>query len=277
MYNDFIHRKYMKIIIIGNGFDLSLGFKTSYTDFISSDFFESLITEKNSLALYLTKKNELNNWVDIEQELTNYSIYTKDQLNVKDDFKALKIALMNYLKEAQEAKINQKSKAFQMIQDEITTTDKIYNFNYTNTVFKVAEALKIENITNKHEYVHGSIENSDIIFGVEDDAIIHQNHIFLKKSYNRNFGKSTINKALNRNINHNLIVFGHSLGTTDSSYFEKYIFSLTYENENSELKFYHYGDTGYDDMMKIFDKYTQQNLSDFIHKNNFLPIDSSEK
>lgn len=36
----------MKIIIIGNGFDLSLGLKTSYKDFIESDSFTLLLKKR---------------------------------------------------------------------------------------------------------------------------------------------------------------------------------------------------------------------------------------
>ena len=248
----------MKIIIIGNGFDLSLGLKTSYKDFIESDYFTSLLNENNTLALHLLIKKEINNWVDIEKELTEYSKQIKDDKSkVKNDFKELKNALMDYLKEAQEKEINQNSKAFEMMKNEILDTDIVYNFNYTNSVFKVAEILGISDIESKHSYVHGSIENKNIIFGVEDNARINDNHIFFKKSYNPNFAESSIIRVLNsnnRNEKNNLVFFGHSLGITDSSYFENYFSSLTHEHNRSELKLYHFGEEAYDEMMKIIDK-----------------------
>lgn len=266
----------MKIIVIGNGFDLNLGLKTSYKDFIQSDYFNALIEENNSLATYLMDKNNLNNWVDIEKEMTQYSMHIQDtNSNVKNDFEALKISLANYLKESQEGEIDQDSQAFKMIREEIGTADKIYNFNYTSTVFKVTEILEITDIQSKHTYVHGSIENMDIIFGVEDDARIYQKHIFLKKSYNKNYAESDIGQFLKDE--HDLIVFGHSLGITDSAYFKKYILTLTFDWNVPQLKFYHYGDSGYDEMMIILDKYTGNKLTDFKHNNNFLPIDSSKK
>jgi len=266
----------MKIIVIGNGFDLNLGLKTSYKDFIESDYFNTLIEENNSLATYLMAKNNLNNWVDIEKEITQYSIdiqYT--DANVKNDFRALKISLANYLKEAQEGEIDQESQAFKMIQEEIGTADIIYNFNYTSTVFKVAELLGIMDIGSKHSYVHGSIENMDIIFGVEDKARIYQNHIFLKKSYNENYGKTDIGKHLKDK--HDLVFFGHSLGITDSSYFANYIHTLTFDWNMSQLKLYYYRENGYDEMMTMLDIYTLNNLTDFKHNNNFSLIDSSKK
>lgn len=269
----------MKIIIIGNGFDLNLGLKTSYNDFIESDYFISLVKKNNSLAKYLNYSNKLNNWVDIEKELSNYSmamtVIQDENINIKDDFQIFKIALMDYLKEAQDGKINQKSKAFEMIKDEIETTNIIYNFNYTDSIFRVAELLGIDGIESKHSYVHGSVEKQDIIFGVEDRAKVDSKHIFFKKSYNKNFGKSNIGKFLKSDDD--LVLFGHSLGITDSSYFQSYIYSLVHGDGSSELKFYHYGDVGYDAMMNIIDEYTLNNLTEFKNNNNFIPIDSSEK
>jgi hypothetical protein len=267
----------MKIIIIGNGFDLSLGLKTSYKDFIQSDYFISLLYNHNSLALHLYEKQEINNWVDIEKELTEYSKKIQDDKSkVKNDFKELKNALMDYLKEAQEKEINQNSKAFEMMKNEISDADIIYNFNYTNSVFRVAEILEISNIESKHSFVHGSIENKNIIFGVEDRADINDNHIFLKKSAHHNFTESNIIKILHNNDEKiDLVIFGHSLGITDSSYFSNYFSSLTSKYNNPNLKFYYFGEEAYDEMMFIIDKYTIYNLTNFKHYNDLKFIDSS--
>ncbi len=47
----------MKIMIIGNGFDLNLGLETRYQDFIKSSHFKSLYSEDNTSALYLKERN----------------------------------------------------------------------------------------------------------------------------------------------------------------------------------------------------------------------------
>jgi hypothetical protein len=267
----------MKIIIIGNGFDLSLGLKTSYKDFIQSNYFNLLVKNNNSLALYLNEKQEINNWVDIEKELTEYSKQIQDDKSkVKNDFKELKNALMDYLKEAQEEEINQNSKAFQMMKNEISDTDIIYNFNYTNSVFKVAKILGISDIESKHSFVHGSIENKNIIFGVEDNARINDNHIFFKKSYNLNFAESNIINVLNDiNKNNTLVIFGHSLGVTDSSYFEDYFSYLTLANNRSVLNFHYFKDEALEELMKILDKYTVFNLTNLRSRHTLRFFDSS--
>lgn len=262
----------MKILIIGNGFDLNLGLKTSYKDFIQSDNFKTLVENKNSMAEYFNEKNELNNWVDIEKEITKYSIKVKDEdLNIKKDFVEIKSALTNYLEKAQKEEINKDSKAFKILEEEINSIDIIFNFNYTDSIFRIAEILK-QDIEKKHWHIHGSIKEQDIIFGVEDNARIHNEHIFLKKAYNKNYGKYSIKKMFNKE--NEIIIFGYSLGITDSSYFKNYIWERAIDVIQTQFKFYYYGDLGWDEMMKIIDKYTANRLTEF-RANNFFPIDSS--
>lgn len=271
----------MRILIIGNGFDLNLGLKTSYKDFIQSDYFKELVKQENPMALHFNEKHEITNWVDIEREITIYSNKIKERneqlgedSTTKEDFINIKQALMDYLKNAQEKEIDQNSKAFSLLKDEIDTFDYIFNFNYTNTIFKICEILNIQNIKNKHCYIHGSIENEDIIFGVEDKANIQLDHIFFKKSYNKNYGKYNIKKEFNEE--NEITIFGHSLGITDSSYFRDYIRKRSYVNTNYfKLTFYYFGESGWDEMMKIIDTYSQWDITGF-RANNFIPIDSSK-
>lgn len=55
--------KYQSALIIGNGFDLSLGLSTSYMDFVNSDEFQILLNMQNQLAIYLKVNAELQNWI----------------------------------------------------------------------------------------------------------------------------------------------------------------------------------------------------------------------
>ena len=58
------------VLILGNGFDLDLGLKTSYSDFMDSDDFKAIV-DNNYFARYLEeKRSELGgNWIDIENEI----------------------------------------------------------------------------------------------------------------------------------------------------------------------------------------------------------------
>jgi Bacteriophage abortive infection AbiH len=84
--------KRIKALVIGNGYDLARGLKTSYRDFLESLEFKSLnegpfsrwgntedppITEyfcyKNGLAYWIANQQQHQNWVDIEHELIDYA------------------------------------------------------------------------------------------------------------------------------------------------------------------------------------------------------------
>lgn len=59
------------LLIVGNGFDLSMGFKTSYGDFMRSSVFPKF---DSALCLYLRKQFQENmGWIDIENELSEFS------------------------------------------------------------------------------------------------------------------------------------------------------------------------------------------------------------
>lgn len=63
-----------KVFIIGNGFDLSLGWLTRYSDYASNREFWPFANEQNSgLAQHLYAKAKLEKWLDIEHELFLYA------------------------------------------------------------------------------------------------------------------------------------------------------------------------------------------------------------
>ena len=72
-----------KIFIIGNGFDLNLGFKTSYLDYVNSDEFRFMNTNNssNELAKYLMRRVEIQKWVDFEVALKEYVLETRPNSN----------------------------------------------------------------------------------------------------------------------------------------------------------------------------------------------------
>lgn len=85
-----------KILIIGNGFDLNLGLKTSYKDFLESPEFGDLVERGSDLASYLRRIQGYNKriqgyntemlWVDVEYELKDYSVYWKNLNHLLDQY-----------------------------------------------------------------------------------------------------------------------------------------------------------------------------------------------
>ena len=71
--------KYQSALIIGNGFDLSLGLSTSYMDFVNSDEFQILLNMQNQLAIYLKVNAELQ-VPYLQPIITQYFIDNKSEI-----------------------------------------------------------------------------------------------------------------------------------------------------------------------------------------------------
>ena len=64
--------QYDKLLVIGNGFDLALGLKTSYIDFMEWLMNEHCM-DGTDLYEFLSRKLKVKRWIDIENELRVYS------------------------------------------------------------------------------------------------------------------------------------------------------------------------------------------------------------
>ena len=96
-------------VVIGNGFDLDLGFNTRYSDFVESEEWKrmyderSKVSKKNSLLHYLNGKRYIDEWFDIEQALYDYVSRRQDGTFVnnveidKKDYEYVCKALTEYL------------------------------------------------------------------------------------------------------------------------------------------------------------------------------------
>ena len=76
--------QYNKLLVIGNGFDLALGLKTSYLDFMRWLKNEHYMDDAY-LYRYLSSKLNQKRWIDIENELRQYSLsfFEIGEMNVK--------------------------------------------------------------------------------------------------------------------------------------------------------------------------------------------------
>lgn len=227
------------IFIVGNGFDLAHGLKTSYVDFIED---WNHTSPSNSNFHYLLNDNikENNKWSDIEHFyftlLNNYddsdffnenfgflSYDSSSELN--KEFEAVKLKLEEYLLEEQKkfAPIEVYKDLFEKLNDEESL---ILNFNYTNTVKQY-----LNNIANnqiQHIYFHGELENENnpIIFGYaatdqESKLLINKNDNELMKNIKRiNYLRNGFDRKLNEILDStrcdiDIYILGHSCGISD--------------------------------------------------------------
>ena len=138
-----IDKQFSHVLVIGNGFDLNLGLKTSYHDFLKSDNFYLASIYGNSFANYLVSKRELQDWIDIEKELISYSM-SDDSKDFQDNFRTISNALSQYLKTIDYRQILKSSKAYSIISEILGQDFLILDFNYTNTVKFILEELGLK-------------------------------------------------------------------------------------------------------------------------------------
>jgi hypothetical protein len=270
-------KRYTHIIIIGNGFDLNLGLKTSYTDFISSEHFNNQVNNGNDLCHYLQEQHNLKRWIDIENELKAYSNMNAE--NFEEDFDNLCSALMEHLKDLNYDEINWDSHAYNLIKQIRSQEFLILDFNYTKSIYKLLVDLSYPTSLIKERIVkvHGSIESGNIIFGVEDQARIHRQDIFLKKTCNINYAPIPFRQLLeNASEVH---IFGHSLGETDHMYFFDFFSGCTNRrasNDMGSIFLYYFGKTGYKELHMQLDDLTIKRIGFLKQNTKFNQIDVSK-
>lgn len=276
-----MERSYTHVFIIGNGFDLNLGLKTGYLDFVNSRYFQNLVNV-NELCSHLSQKCELDKWIDIENELKLYSKLTKTSSNdFRHEFKELSNALMDYLNSLDYKNIDESSCYFKLLTHYASENILILDFNYTPVIKNIlSQTLNRQNVDDLVLKMHGSLHERDIIFGVEDGADIKAEHVFLKKAYNVDFKGNDFSRILNNA--HHIFICGHSLGVTDRMYFKDFFFNSSVlrnnnlpQNERVSINLFFWNENGYYDLLKEIDSLTNCNLSKFRQNNNFRVFDIS--
>lgn len=260
------------LLILGNGFDLSLGLKTSYGDFMQSSYFADF-AEKTFLGKYLRNEQfRCHSWIDIEKVLSKYCLEINSgglmtpmkqygPACLHQEYELLKEALKDYLHEEQKCQEHYDSEANvkKLFRDLIYGENNlIATFNYTH----MAEFLLSCSEYNKQVlHVHGSLkENDDIVFGVEDEIELPKKHAFLYKAYSKY--KKTNVFAYWLSMARTIVFYGYSLGDTDKQYFADFFRNLChFRKGNRKIIFYHYGEQGYLDLKWQLMNFTGKQLS----------------
>lgn len=267
---------YNNVLIVGNGFDLNLGFKTSYSDYLNSEFFKSITN--NTLAEHLKSCLKKSSWVDIEKELYQYSIHlfykVGDKFNpyigkekliryLRHNYYEICYSLRKYLVEATNCSIVLNNKVAYDIISKVFTSDMrtyILTFNYTEIIERIQE--KYFTLCNNYciNHIHGSLSEDNIVFGIEDSAEIAKEHVFLYKSYNQNQNINGLIKVLKDA--EDITFFGYSLGETDHSYFDDFFKTQTLPDcKSKSFTFYYHGQEAYDNLIWQLRTLTNSRLS----------------
>lgn len=278
-----------KLLVIGNGFDLALGLKTSYPDFM--EWLKNVhYMDDAYLYKFLRSKLDQQRWIDIENELRQYSLSFSEigEMNIKlsnqneqmynslrNEHKTLCKNLCEYLKIQVDKKdwleTSRKNNSIRQLLKKVNGVPLyVINFNYTQTIFKI-ESFPIKSM----KQIHGSLDNGEnIVFGVEDSSNLTKEHSFLYKSYNPTLNVDHLNERF-EDAKH-ILFYGYSLGQTDHSYFEDFFKEQSTKGcERKKFDFFYYGQEGYDDLFWQLRTLTGNRMAQFKQFNDVEFIDTN--
>lgn len=225
------------VIVIGNGFDIDLGWQTSCKDFYEANRgWEMHKTIADDLFQYVIQHTP-KNWFDFEHTLYDYVIRRTKVKILKDayeeliqrdirDYDVLKKLLCRFLSKCSPESVRPDSYAYQLLkaylekckhlQSSSDMSIKWFSFNYT-PLEKVASSIA-PHIEFNYVPIHGTINDNNIIFGIHDDENIPPEYRDLQKSMDDKYESHGILSALIEAKQ--IIFFGLSMGYIDAVYFK---------------------------------------------------------
>ncbi len=243
-----------KLYIIGNGFDLFHGYRTSYCDFyqyLSDNTYNDTLS---TLAQYWSGLEDKEFWSDFEEQLgssldddslmTNTKEYSTNITDENPKYNGVEIEVGHIFKPV----VDLKKVITDFIKDatnnspnadiNIDINAKFISFNYSKTL-EVIYRINTDNIF----YIHGNIDDEKVILGhsrvdnpfksyypADEDSYDHSFEIGVnaaKYYFNEIFKNSeqiildNIEYFENLKETKEIVVLGHSLSDVDEAYFVK--------------------------------------------------------
>ena len=246
-----VSRTTSAMLFLGNGFDLSCGYRVCYNDFYNSYEFQEQVRCGSDLCNSISnmRNNEL--WSDLECGLYNYSKYLTTRYGEGDSFMAdkfkkefrdLKFSLLNYLNRMQKTSVEGINTMQSLFDIWSKLHPQIVTFNYTNitaasvndaSVFGPQGIIRPE----KMIYQHGMIYNTrttqsngihEIVLGIDDSQKVEEMHSFLYKSRQKRFNIDRLFHDMDAKRIY--VIYGCSIGDSDKTYFS-HLFGIEKENK----------------------------------------------
>ena len=209
------------VLIIGNGFDVDLGLKTSYSHFIDSRALHDVRFQP--IFARMMHEYRQKRWIDIEESLKEVS--TKPTLHhskteILNTHRILRELLMLYLNQLSYDNLQKNCSAIKVLSTVLKDGEAdIFNFNYTD----LREIARQCGLHSEFLYtsIHGKLADESIILGFEDEVNVKDPDLCsLIKSHSPYYKSANINQKLQEADE--VIFFGHSLGSTDYHYFRNF-------------------------------------------------------
>lgn len=224
------------VIVIGNGFDIDLGWHTSYKDFFLTRYGHKQVSSNDDTLLQymINHANNKKNWYDLEKMLYDYSLVKSkvilSEQQLRDDiadYQELKTQLVKFIKEQSSKPVNKDSYAYRLLKKymEVCKANrlspdlipKLFSFNYTD--LKGVAKLIDPKSDFLYEAVHGTLSDNNIIFGFHNDVAIKGDYRSFQKSFDDAYESHNILPALIDATN--IVFFGMSMGYIDAPYYEE--------------------------------------------------------
>lgn len=227
-------------IVVGNGFDVDLGRGTSYKKFIDSIYIKKVT--HTPLLEKIISKSEISKWIDLELELRNAiiewkktgekDVYAKE---INDTWKILNIKLFEYFFYVVDNNISKEietDSCANILLQKVQGKHCIYTFNYFNPYGGDVDNLILKFVHG--EYIHDEFTDyhpaimsqwHHMGFGIDRvkmESIVRDNDWLIPL-----IKKPLINLQDILRTSNNIVIFGHSLGITDSDYFKPVFDDIT--------------------------------------------------
>lgn len=269
-----------RVLIIGNGFDLDLGWNTRFADFINSEFWPTN-HHNGSILSYLKSRSYISNWIDLEAELGNFSssnITNSNPPRIVDInrkyFSELVSGFKQFLCKVVETEIKKDSVASIVLSEILSNQhfSSIYSFNYTD-LHSIALKLGLSD-GFEYDHVHGSLRDDNIIIGAPEDAKLNSGYEFLYKTFSPYYQSSNLIYDLREAKE--VVFFGHSLGPTDYHYFEAFFKAQCedgLEKKNAKkITIFTYDDASRISILKQLRRMNNNKTNLLYHQNDFKII-----
>ena len=229
------------LLLLGNGFDVDLGFPTKYQDFFKSKQFPFVHNDHSChpLGHHVYEKGIQDKWYDLENILAEYgsslvSISNKVDGD-KEDYKRIVQGLVDYLNTIDLRQPKEDSVAARILKaaDDHLVPPTVYTFNYTDFE-AISEAIGISYKNANH--VHGSLKDGDIVLGVGDYVKLRSNASFLYKTSCPRYDSRGILSSFE--LYDTIIFLELSLSKVDYPYFEDFFKDVAYRKYQGEKKKY---------------------------------------
>lgn len=231
---------YNTVLIIGNGFDIDLGINLSFSKWRNSS---------HCLSYELSKSNPKgDSWNDFENSLRESILeYYNGTISADVDDKIINLFWQGFwkyfsvffseeTKDYPDIKSVKENCAFEVLKH-LNESSNVFTFNYTYPYEYVNLPQRCEfNFVHgryyKDSFVDGMtmmVQSHNMILGIDykrmPQQIITNKYLApIIKKQNPSFIESGIETALNEA--ENIIFFGHSLGITDSDYFDEFFSNI---------------------------------------------------